>query len=270
MTHSRSDVTDTAHLAETKPCAFCMDCQGDDVSAIAACSTVTCPVHPHRYHRVRHSGLCDTCVVAPAKQIRPSTKKTRGLAAKTVALREAILAAFEDTDKPVTVRQMFYMLTVRGAVPKTETEGYRPVQRQLVEMRRAGLIPYRWLADNTRWMRKPTTYADLNDFLAFAADQYRQSVWARADTYVEIWIEKDALAGVVLPVTAQYDVPLMVARGYSSESFAWEAAANIREIGKPAFVYYLGDFDPSGWDMSRGLETKLREFGADIHFERLR
>lgn len=202
------------------------------------------------------------------EQIRTSTKKPRGLSHKTRELRAAILAAFEETDKPVTVRQMFYMLSVRNAVAKTEA-GYRQVQRQLVEMRRDMEVPYAWLADNTRWMRKPTAYRNIEDFFDKAQKFYRQDLWANQDAYVEVWCEKDALAGVLYPITAEYDVPLMVARGYSSESFAYEAAENIRECGKPAFVYYLGDFDPSGWHMATNLESKLKDFGAEIDFVRL-
>jgi hypothetical protein len=153
------------------------------------------------------------------RQIGTTTKipSGRGLSRKTFALRTAIMAAFEETFKPVTVRQMFYMLTVRGAVEKKES-GYRKAQRQLVLLRREGEVPYNWIADNTRWMRKPTTYAGLGDFFDRAAAYYRQDLWVRSDVYVEVWCEKDALAGVLMPVTREYDVPLMVARGYSSET----------------------------------------------------
>lgn len=198
-----------------------------------------------------------------------STKKVRGISHKTRQLRVDILEAFEGLDKPVTVRQMFYRLVSTGAIPKSESKGYRPVQRQLLLMRRERVIPYDWVADNTRWMRKPRTYNGLSDFFARSAQFYRQDVWTRSDSYVEVWLEKDALAGVLYPVTFMYDVPLMVSRGYSSESFAYEAAENIREQGKPASIYYLGDFDPSGWQMAENLEQKLKEFGADITFERL-
>ena len=204
------------------------------------------------------------------RQIGTSTKipSGRGLSRKTFALRAAIMAAFEETDKPVTVRQMFYMLTVRGAVEKEES-GYRKAQRQLVMLRREEEVPYNWIADNTRWMRKPTTYAGLGDFFDRAAAYYRQDLWVRSDVYVEVWCEKDALAGVLMPVTREYDVPLMVARGYSSETFAYNAAEAMRETGKPCYVYYVGDFDPSGWQMARSLEQKLAEFGAPVVFERL-
>ena len=86
-------------------------------------------------------------------------------------------------------------------------------------MRRAGELPYDWLADNTRWMRKPSTFNGVEEALRDTASLYRKALWTDADAYVEIWLEKDALAGVVYPVTGLYDVPLMVARGYASLSF---------------------------------------------------
>lgn len=202
------------------------------------------------------------------KQICGSTKKTRGLSKGTYALRDAILAAFDETDKPVTVRQMFYMLTVRGEVEKEES-GYRKAQRQLLALRREGAIPYGWIADNTRWMRKPTTYDGLENFFDRSARYYRQDLWIRSETYVEVWCEKDALAGVLTPITSEYDVPLMVARGYSSETFAYNAAEAMKEADKPCYVYYVGDLDPSGWQMARDLEEKLKDFGAPVMFQRL-
>jgi hypothetical protein len=192
----------------------------------------------------------------------------RGIANVTKTLRQEILATFADADLPVTVRQMFYLLSVRGAINKTEG-GYRQVQRQLVLMRREGLIPYNWIADNTRWVRRPTTYSGTADALRRMAASYREGVWESLPEYVEVWCEKDALAGVLMDVTGPYDVSLMVARGFASESFIYSAAETIKDSGKPGFIYYLGDFDPSGWSMSVNLGKKLSGFGADITFKRL-
>jgi hypothetical protein len=110
---------------------------------------------------------------------------------------------------------------------------------------------------------------DLGDFFDQAAAYYRQDLWVRSDVYVEVWCEKDALAGALMSITREYDVPLMVARGYSSETFAYSAAETMRETGKPCYVYHVGDFDPSGWQVARNLEDKLSEFGAPVVFEHL-
>ena len=84
-------------------------------------------------------------------------------------------------------------------------------------------------------------------------------------------MEKDALAGVVMPVTASYDVPLMVARGYASLSFLHSAADYIGQLEVPTYVYHLGDYDPSGVNAAEKIEQTLRQMApnAEIHFERV-
>jgi hypothetical protein len=88
--------------------------------------------------------------------------------------------------------------------------------------------------------------------------------------YVEIWCEKDALAGVLMEETEVYDVPLMTARGYSSLTFVHSAAMAIKAKGKTAHIYHFGDLDPSGVDAARDIEAKLRRYApdAEVHFER--
>ena len=90
----------------------------------------------------------------------------------------------------MTVRQVFYQATVRGLVEKAES-GYGKVQADLTVMRRARELPYDWLADNTRWQRKPRTFDSVEDALRNTAAFYRKALWNEADSYVEIWLEKD-------------------------------------------------------------------------------
>jgi len=171
---------------------------------------------------------------------------------------------------PCTVRQVYYQATVHGIVEKTES-GYDKVQRALVQLRRNGRIPYRQITDNTRWQIKPTSFDSVADALDATAQLYRRAVWSDVDAYVEVWLEKDALAGVVAPITEKYDVPLMVARGFSSVSFLHSAGEDIAALEKPAYIYHLGDHDPSGVCAAEKIEQSLREFApdAEIHFERL-
>jgi hypothetical protein len=195
--------------------------------------------------------------------------RRRRTRADMAAIRKAILDILSK-DHPQTVRQVFYALTVRGVIAKAEIEYQRTVCRLLTEMREAGQIPFEWIADNTRWQRKPSTFVGLESCLDSVAKFYRRDLWAAMPVYVEVWCEKDALAGVLLEETKIYDVPLMVSRGYSSLSFLHSAAMAIKAKGKPAFVYHFGDLDPSGVDAARDIEAKLRRYapGAEIHFER--
>jgi len=173
-------------------------------------------------------------------------------------------------NRPFTVRQAFYAMSVRYVVGKDET-GYDVVQRQLLALRRAGIMPFGWITDNTRMMRKPRTHSSLEAALYYTQQTYRHSVWADSPVYVEIWLEKDALSGVLYGETYKYDVPLMVARGFSSETFIHSAAQTIADEGKPAYLYYFGDHDPSGVEIDRKIEAGIRKYvpKAEVHFQRV-
>ncbi len=184
------------------------------------------------------------------------------------AIRSAITEALY-ADAPMTVRQVFYRLVSIGAIAKSEAEYKQTVCRLLGEMRLDGTIPYGSIADSTRWMRKPQTWNSVEDALRETARLYRRNVWWGLGQYVEVWIEKEALAGVLSDVTSEYAVPLMVTRGYPSLTYLHAAAeaivAQIRQ-GRAPTIYYLGDFDPSGVDIRRNVEQRLREFVSEINF----
>jgi hypothetical protein len=171
---------------------------------------------------------------------------------------------------PCTVRQVFYQATVHGIAPKTEA-GYDAVQRCLVELRMEWNMPFNWIVDNTRWMRKRQSFTSIEQAVQRTAQTYRRALWAEANCYIEIWLEKDALAGVIFPVTDEFDVPLMVARGYSSITFLKGAAETIEDMQRPAYVYHFGDWDPSGQNAADKIGETLQALApaADITFNKV-
>jgi hypothetical protein len=129
---------------------------------------------------------------------------------RSQAEMEAIRAALNEIlaeRHPMTVRQVFYQATTAGVVAKTEAEYKGTVCRLLADMRRDGEIPYTWLADATRWMRKPTTFSSAEAALKRTAETYRRALWNVCAVAVEIWLEKEALAGVLVEVTDAWDPP---------------------------------------------------------------
>jgi hypothetical protein len=62
----------------------------------------------------------------------------------------------------------------------------------------------------------------------------------------------------------------MPARGYSSESFCFEAVEAHADDDRPYVVHYLGDFDRAGRNAAATLEEKLkcfaRERGLEVEF----
>jgi hypothetical protein len=209
-----------------------------------------------------HLSQGDVYQPSPIKRVR----------ATKAAVEERRLALFNIAAnmQPMTVRQVFYQATVKGIVEKTEA-GYTKVQTDLVLMRRFGDLPYGWLTDSTRVQRRPQTFDGIDAALKHTARFYRKDLWASADCYVEVWLEKDALAGVVYPITSMFDVPLMVARGYASLSFLHGAAEYINDLDVPTYIYHLGDFDPSGVNAGEKIEQTLREMApaAEIEFKRV-
>ena len=165
---------------------------------------------------------------------------------------------------PMTVRQVFYRAVVGGLVPKTEAAYQNTVTRLLLEMRRAGEIPYSWISDNTRHQRRPASFDGLGDFIEHHQTAYRRDLWTESPDYVEVWCEKDALAGVLYTMTAEFDVPLMISRGFASESYLYSAADAITShlcdggTKERAYIYFLGDRDPSGLRISTSIERGVR------------
>ncbi|MGO9156995.1 hypothetical protein [Mycobacterium sp.] len=184
---------------------------------------------------------------------------------------DAAIYEIAEAEEPVTVRGLFYRVMSRGLVPKSE-QGYSVVQRRALKMRRRGDLPYGWITDGSRLRLKPRTFSNAQAALENTARMYRKDLWIDQGLHVEVWTEKDAIRGVVSPITAEYDVPLMISRGFSSETFLYETAEDINEEGCPAVIYQLGDHDPSGvaaWD---DIQRKLRDFvddGIDVTFERI-
>jgi hypothetical protein len=157
-------------------------------------------------------------------------------------------------------------------VPKSETKGYRVVQRRLVRLRESGLIPYGWIVDGTRYVHGYRRYRDLEHFSEYAAGLYRKDYWDTADVNVEVWLEKEALKGVLIPtVVNECGLGLHVTRGFASITYLQEAAEDIVLDGRPTYVYVLTDFDPSGISIAEKVEGELQARAPDceIRVQRL-
>jgi hypothetical protein len=198
-------------------------------------------------------------------------KRTRRSRAEIEALDGALIEIVEQF-RPVTVRQVFYQAVNRGLVPKSETKGYRVVQRRLVALRESGEVPYGYVVDGTRYVHGHRRYNDLDEFTTYAAGLYRKDYWANSEVNVEVWLEKDALKGVLIPtVVNECGLGLHVTRRFASITYLQEAAEEIDADGRPTYVYVLTDFDPSGVVIAEKIEEELTERAplSDITVERL-
>src|SRR5262249_41853517 len=197
----------------------------------------------------------------------PRARRTRDEIRK---LRAALYDIVE-AGQPMTVRQVFYRAVAAGLIAKTEAEYKTTIGRLLVAMRRDRELPYSWIVDGTRWMHKAVTFSSLDEAVERWQAEYRRELWDSQDTYLEVWSEKEAITGVVQPITDNWHVPLMPTRGYPSLSFLAKAGEELAAQDRAVVIYYLGDHDPSGLDIARNVEARLREFApdTDLTFERL-
>lgn len=197
-------------------------------------------------------------------------KKGRKMQKETRRLRTAIFDIIEDIDRRMTVRQVYYQAVHRGIFGKAESNSRR-LQRQVLLMRRDGTLPYSYITDNSRLHMKGDSYKSAQDAVSRWIRYYKQDIWADNDVHVEIWLEKRALAGVISDITYEYDVPLYVSSGFSSDSFIYDSVELIKALNKPAYVYYFSDYDKAGLDIAKSAEKRFREFAGgdlDINFIR--
>ena len=163
-------------------------------------------------------------------------------------------------DNPMTVRQVYYQLVSRQVI-KNDRGKYQAVSNILVWARQEGLIPWEWVEDRLRRPRSVGMWDDLVDFGETVLSAYRRNVWEGQPSYLEVWLEKDALSGVFEDVLKPYGVTLNVARGYDGWDSIHNAARRYQDY-EGVVVLYFGDFDPSGEDMVRSLKERLAFFGC--------
>jgi hypothetical protein len=198
-------------------------------------------------------------------------KRERRTKSEMTAIRQAIYEACASSN-PRTIRGLFYHLVGAGLIEKTEAAYKSTVVRLCTDMREAGELPWEWLTDNSRWMRKSPSYNSIDDFRERVKSLFRRALWRDQNRYVEVWCEKATLAGLIVDETDEWDVPLMCTSGFSSVGFLHSAALEIESRACRTFIYYLGDYDPSGLKIWENTQTKLRQymqFDDLISFEKL-
>jgi hypothetical protein len=117
-------------------------------------------------------------------------------------------------------------------------------------------------------------WASPAEIIRAAANGFRIDRWQGQTAYCEVMLEKDALSGILLPVCRELDVRFSANKGYSSASAMYEAGKRFRAVAtdydSPVdeyHLFYLGDHDPSGIDMTRDVRKRLLTFiGLDGDF----
>lgn len=172
---------------------------------------------------------------------------------------DAIATEYAAQGFDLTLRQIYYQFVARDLLPNT-IQSYKRLGGILNDARLAGLLDWDHMVDRTRNVEIPSTWDSPSSIIEAAAQSYAIDLWADQPRRVEVWVEKDALVGVIGPTCRKWQVPHFACRGYASQSEMWRAAgrfARWQRRGQLPVVLHLGDHDPSGIDMTRDNRDRL-------------
>lgn len=182
----------------------------------------------------------------------------------------SIIAEYDHQGYELTLRQVYYQLVARGFIPNNE-RSYKNLGNLINDGRLAGLIDWYAIVDRTRNLRGNSHWKNPESVIRSAEYSYMLDRWQNQPNYVEVWVEKDALIGIVSQICRKLDVPHFSCRGYTSQSEMWVAAQRFikQEYRDSRTIIHLGDHDPSGIDMSRDIQERMDMFGADVRVKRV-
>jgi hypothetical protein len=163
----------------------------------------------------------------------------------------------------LTLRQVYYQFVSRGWIPNKDTE-YKRLGGIITRGRRAGEIDWNYITDRTRNIQG-TFFGMDEPSEAIQPYYFGVADWKGQKERCEVWVEKDALVGIIGQAAGRFGVPYFSCRGYTSDSEIWSAARRLEEyldddeVGKVT-IFHLGDHDPSGIDMTRDIVDRLDMF----------
>lgn len=190
-----------------------------------------------------------------------------------IAKAEEICNDYMADGYTLTLRQLYYQFVARGLI-ENNIQSYKKIGSIVNDARLAGYLDWSAIEDRTRNLESLATWDSPASIVDACADQFKHDLWNSQPTRVEIWVEKEALIGVIERVATRYRVPYFACRGYTSQSEVYSAGkrfAGYDSHGQNVVVLHLGDHDPSGIDMTRDNDTRLELFGngASIEVKRL-
>ena len=196
----------------------------------------------------------------------------QGKTQKIIETANAIIDEYKADGYDLTLRQLYYQFVARDIIPNKQSE-YNKLGTAINNGRLAGLIDWHSIVDRTRKHESNAHWDSPADIIEDSANQYAIDTRADQETYLEVWVEKDALVGVIERACEPLDIGYLSCRGYVSQSAMWRAAMRFRrqeENGKDCTILlHLGDHDPSGIDMTRDIQDRLSMFGSDVKVNRI-
>lgn len=193
----------------------------------------------------------------------------RSTARTIIELCNNVIVEYQAEGFDLTLRQLYYQLVARGYIENSQ-KSYSRLGQIVNRARLGGLMDWESIVDRTRFVSKRNHWEYPHEILHSAWKSYFLDMWKDQQVRPEVWIEKDALSGVISGICNELDTPYFSCRGYVSQSAMWRAALGVRKTlsgGQSALIIHLGDHDPSGIDMTRDIEDRIELLSDYAQFE---
>lgn len=198
-----------------------------------------------------------------------AVRQGRGKAQKTLALIDASIRILREI-KPATIRAVCYRLFVEGFIPSMAKVNTDAVSRHLVWAREQGQLPWAWVVDETREAERINSWSNPDAIITDAVKQYRKDYSQMQPQRIEVWSEKGTIRGTLASVLDEYGITFRVMHGYGSATALYGIAQETAGNPKPLTVLYVGDWDPSGMQMSEvDLPDRLRRYEGAATIKRV-
>lgn len=191
-----------------------------------------------------------------------ATKRFSQSASLAIDMVNKIIGEYDEQGLSLTLRQIYYQFVSRDLIANNDKE-YKRLGDIVSDGRMAGLIDWSAIEDRTRYLRSTASWDSPAQIVRACANQFKMDPWKHQKTYVEVWVEKDALIGVIESACDPRRVPHFSCRGYASQTALYDAGRRIaRQIdaGKEVLILHFGDHDPSGIDMTRDIRERVAMF----------
>lgn len=193
----------------------------------------------------------------------------RGKSQKSLALIDAAVRILREI-QPASVRAVCYRLFTEGLIPSMAKNHTNAVGTQLVWARENHQLPWEWIVDETRAAERIASWENPETIIRAAISQYRKDYWKEQPEWVEVWSEKGTVRGTVAPVLKKFGVTFRVMHGYGSATSLHSIAKESANSDKYLTIFYIGDWDPSGMNMSEiDIPGRMQRYDGDFTIERI-
>ncbi|MDV9187637.1 hypothetical protein R6L23_05275 [Streptomyces sp. SR27] len=159
----------------------------------------------------------------------------------------------ESYEGGVTLRQVMYRLASEGVLPHTPSM-YRHLSSHLAQARREGRFPD--LIDTLREVHVPPAWTDAGTFLRESPEWFGLDLTAGQSHALYVAAEKDTLRQLLTGWLAPYGIPVLVVRGFGSQSYVDVVRDRVAADPREAVLLVVGDFDCSGEDVERDWRAR--------------